>query len=40
MKNYSFKELDIILEKIAIFADVTIDNLNTNTYSEVDLFRV
>ena len=40
MKNYSFKELDIIIRKIAVFADVAIDNLSTHAYSEVDLFRI
>ena len=40
MKKYSFKELDVIVEKIAIFADVSIENLKTQEYSRKDLYRV
>jgi len=40
MKKYSFRELDVIVEKIAVFADVAIDNLKTHEYSRKDLYKV
>ena len=40
MKKYSFRELDVIIEKIAVFADVAIDNLKTHEYSRKDLYKV